>query len=74
MVSLRLDPATDRKLTQEAKRKGRTKTAVVRTALLDWLDEQEDIRIAEERLARLAAGKSRTYSMDEVKRELGLSD
>lgn len=74
MVSLRLDPATDRALAREAKRTGRTKTALARVALMDWLDEQEDIRIAEDRLKRLTAGKSRTYSMVEVKRELGLSD
>ncbi len=73
MVSLRLDPATDRKLAREAKRKGRTKAAVVRAALLDWLDEQEDIRIAEERTKRLEAGKSRTVSLEEVERRLGLA-
>jgi RHH-type rel operon transcriptional repressor/antitoxin RelB len=72
MVSVRLDPATDRALAREAKRKGRTNAALVRTALTQWLEDQEDIRIASERLKRLAAGKSRTYTMDEVKRELGL--
>ena len=72
MVSLRLKPDLDRALTREARRKGRTKEALVRTALTQWLEDQEDIRIATERLKRLAAGKSRTYTMDEVKRELGL--
>jgi RHH-type rel operon transcriptional repressor/antitoxin RelB len=73
MVSLRLDPATDRKLAREAKRKGRTKTALARAALIDWLDEQEDVRLAEERLQRLGSGKSRTFTADEVKRELGVA-
>lgn len=73
MVSLRLDPATDRALSREAKRKGSTKAALARGAVLQWLEDQDDIRIAEERLKRLAAGKSRTYTMAEVKRELGLS-
>lgn len=73
MVSLRLKPDLDRALTREARRKGRTKAALVRTALTQWLEDQEDIRIATERLKRLAGGKSRTYTMDEVKRELGLS-
>ena len=72
MVSLRLDPVTDRQLTREAKRVGRTKTAIARAALVDWLDEQEDIRIAEERLRRLESGKSRTYTLEEVERRLGL--
>ena len=73
MVSLRLDPATDRKLAREAKRKGRTKTALARAALVEWLQEQEDIRVAEERLRRVGSGKSRTFSADEVKRELGMA-
>ncbi len=73
MVSLRLDPATDRKLALEAKRVGRTKSAIARTALVEWLDEQEDIRLAEERLGRLESGKSRTYTLEEVERRLGLA-
>ncbi len=73
MVSLRLDPATDRALAREAKRKGRTKTALARAAVIDWLDEQEDLRIAEERLRRIESGKSRTYTLEEVERRLGLA-
>jgi|CXWL01.1.fsa_nt_gi RHH-type rel operon transcriptional repressor/antitoxin RelB len=73
MVTLRLNPATDRKLTRLAKSRGMTKTAIAREALVERLEEAEDIRIAEDRLKRLDAGKSRTYSMAEVKRELGLS-
>lgn len=73
MVTLRLNPATDRKLARLAKSRGMTKTAIAREALVERLEEAEDIRIAEDRLKRLDAGKSRTYSMAEVKRELGLS-
>lgn len=57
----------------DAKRVGRSWSARARAAWVSWLDEQENIRIAEERFARLEAGKSRTYPMAEVKRELGLS-
>lgn len=73
MVTLRLKPAIDRKLARLAKSRGMTKTAIAREALVERLEEAEDIRIAEERLKRLDVGKSRTYSMAEVKRELGLS-
>ena len=61
------------KLALNGKRVGRSRTALARAAWVSWLDEQENIRIAEERFARLEAGKSRTYPMAEVKRELGLS-
>jgi len=73
MVSLRLRPALERQLTREAKRVGRTKTAIARAAIISWLDEQEDIRLAEERCKRLAAGKSSTIPLAEVERRLGLA-
>ncbi len=73
MVSLRLKPALDRRLTREAKRAGCTKTAIARAALISWLEEQEDIRIAEGRIKRLAAGKSHTVTLEEVERRLGLA-
>lgn len=72
MVTLRLPPKLDRRLDRLAKFHRTTKTAIAREALIARLEEEDDIRLAGERLARLDAGKSRTYSMVEVKRELGL--
>ena len=37
-------------------------------------EDQEDIAIAEQRLNALQEGKSRTYTLDEVERDLGLED
>jgi predicted DNA-binding protein len=37
-------------------------------------DDLEDLRIAEQRLTELRAGRSRTHSLDEVERALGLVD
>lgn len=73
MVTLRLKPAIDRQLTRLAKAKGTSKTAIARAALLDRLQEEEDIRIAEERLKRLDAGKSRTHTLEEIEREPGVA-
>jgi RHH-type rel operon transcriptional repressor/antitoxin RelB len=73
MVTLRLNPTIDRKLARLAKSRRTTKTAIARAALLDHLQEKDDIRIAGERLKRLEAGKSRTYTLEEVERELGLA-
>ena len=72
MITLRLKPAVDRKLTRLATAIGQTKTAVARGALVERLEEADDLRIATSRLRRLRAGKSRTYTAEEVKRELGL--
>lgn len=69
MVSLRLNPVMERKLTIEAKRVGRTKTAVARAALVSWLDEQEDIRLVEERLRK----PGKRIPLEQIARELGLA-
>jgi RHH-type rel operon transcriptional repressor/antitoxin RelB len=68
MLAIRLDPATENRLDLLAKKTGRTKTFYAREAILQYLDDLEDIYLATERLRR----KAKTYSADEVKRELGL--
>ena len=65
-IEERLDPA----------RQGdrRTKTFYAREAILEHLDELEDLYLAEQRLINNRAGRSRTYTLEEVERELGLAD
>ena len=57
-----------------AKATGRTKTFYVREAILDHLDDLEDLYLAEKRLIDNRAGRSRTYTLEEVERDLGLAD
>ncbi len=71
MITLRLDPETEKRLARLAKKTGRTKTDHAREAILDHLDELETTCLAVDRLKRIRRG-SRTYSDQEVKRELGL--
>ena len=40
----------------------------------DLLDDLEDAYIAEKRLIENRAGRSKTYTLDEVERSLGLAD
>ena len=40
----------------------------------DLLDDLEDAYIAEKRLIENRAGRSKTYTLDEVERRLGLAD
>ena len=42
--------------------------------LQELLEDEMDVRIAEQRLARRARGESKTYTGEEVWRELGLQD
>ena len=50
MLSIRLDPETEKRLEQLAARTGRTKSYYAREAILEHLDEMEDRYIAIERL------------------------
>lgn len=71
-VSLRLPQNLSKRLTRLAKRTGRTKTFYMIEAIREHLDDLEDIYIAEQRLIALRNGRSKTYSLEEVVRDLGL--
>ncbi len=73
MLTLRLPPALDRSLSRQARAARQTKSAYVRDAVAERIAEAEDYRIATTRLRRLKAGKSRTYTAGEIKRDLGLA-
>jgi len=68
MLAIRLDTDTEKRLDRLAKMTGRTKTFYAREAILEHLEDLEDIYLATNRLKN----PSRTYSAAEVKRELGL--
>ncbi|HEY5793290.1 MAG TPA: TraY domain-containing protein [Chthoniobacterales bacterium] len=68
MLAIRLDPDIEKRLARLAERTGRTKTFYAREAILEHLEDLEDIYLAEQRLRRPTA----TYSAQNVKRELGL--
>ena len=68
MFAIRLDADTEKRLDRLARRTGRTKTFCAREAILEHLDNLEDIYLAAQRLRRPA----KTYSAKEVRRELGL--
>jgi RHH-type rel operon transcriptional repressor/antitoxin RelB len=68
MLAIRLEPDIEKRLEQLSKRTGRTKTFYAREAILEHLEDLEDIYLASKRLERPA----RTYSAEEVKHELGL--
>jgi RHH-type rel operon transcriptional repressor/antitoxin RelB len=68
MLAIRLDAETENRLDRLAKMTGRTKTYYAREAILEHLEDLEDIYLATQRLRR----PSTTHSAGEVKRELGL--
>ena len=73
-TSVRLPKEAEERLDALAKRTGRTKAFYIRQAILEHLEDLEDIYLAEQRLAELKAGRGRTYALEDVERELGLAD
>jgi len=68
MLAIRLDPEIENRLSVLAERTGRTKTFYAREAILEHLEDLEDIYMAKKALA----GGGRTYSLQEIKDELGV--
>ncbi len=74
MLAIRLPEEIEKRLDALAKATGRTKTFYARQAILEHLDDLEDLYLAEQRLIEVRAGKRGTQDMDSVVRELGLED
>lgn len=72
MVTLRLPPMLERKLTREAKKRGLTKTALAQQAVIELLQDADDVRDADAVMGRIARGEESVHSATAVKRELGL--
>ena len=68
MLAIRLDAEIERRLENLAKLTGRTKTFYAREAILSHLEDLEDVYLATQRLETPA----KSYSAEDVKRELGL--
>ena len=72
-VSLRLPEDLNHRLGDLSAKTGRSKTFYMLEAIRDHLDDLEDLYLAEQRLIDIRAGRSRTVSLDDVERELGLA-
>lgn len=66
MLSIQLPNDIETRLEALVRTTGRTKTFHVREALLEYLDDLEDLHLAEQRLLDIRAGRSKTVSLEEV--------
>ncbi|NOU23799.1 MAG: ribbon-helix-helix protein, CopG family [Methyloglobulus sp.] len=73
-TSIRLDPAIEQRLDYLATQTGRTKAYYLREIIKQGLEDVEDIYLADKALEDIRAGKSRIYTAEEVRKELGLED
>lgn len=74
MLAIRLPKDIEERLEALATATGRTKTFYVREAILEHLDDLEDLYIAEQRLADIRAGRTKTIPLEEVMQEYSLED
>jgi RHH-type rel operon transcriptional repressor/antitoxin RelB len=74
MLAIRLPEEIDKRLTALSKATGRTKTFYARQAILEHLDDLEDIYLAEQRLADIHAGRVKTIPLEEVMKRYGMVD
>ncbi len=74
MLAIRLPADIELRLETLAKATGRTKTFYVREAIVEYITDLEDLYLAEQRLIDVREGRSKTYTLDEVEKALGLAD
>ena len=74
MLAIRLPQEVEQRLDALAKNTGRTKTFYARRAILEYLDDLEDIYMAEKTLEDIKSGKEKIYSLSEIGKRLGLED
>ena len=67
-ISVRLGDELEARLENLAKKTGRTKTYYIKEAIIEWIEDMEDVYYAEKALRE----GGETVSLEEVMRENGL--
>jgi len=74
MLAIRLPEKIEKRLARLAKRTGRTKTYYAREAILQNIEDLEDIYLAEKRMEAIESGRAKTVPLEEIMRQHGLED
>lgn len=74
MLAIRLPPEIESRLEALAAATGRTKTFYAREAILEHIEDLEDVYLAEQRLADIRAGRTETIPLEDVMKKYGLAD
>lgn len=72
MLALRLPEDIEARLEALARKTGRTKSHYAREAIIEYIDDLEDLYLAQKRYALHERGKVRTLSLEEVEARLGV--
>jgi RHH-type rel operon transcriptional repressor/antitoxin RelB len=68
MLAVRLDKELEKELDLLAKARGSNRSAVVREAIIQYLEDNEDLQLAKESLSKMSSAKS----LKKLRKELGL--
>ena len=71
MLAIRLPQSIEKRLENLARRTGRTKTYYVREAILEHLEDIEDLYLAERALKRVRNDEEKTIPLKEVMKRRG---
>ena len=74
MLAIRLPQSIEKRLEKLARRTGRTKSFYVREAILEHLDDLEDLYAAERSLAHIRSGEEHTITLEDALKRHGLED
>ncbi len=74
MLAIRLPADIEARLENLAKSTGRTKTFYAREAILEYLEDMEDLYEAQQRMANIKTGLSKTIPLEESMKRYGLED
>lgn len=72
MLAIRLPADIEHRLDELAQRTGRSKTFYAREAILEHLDDMEDLYVAEQQMTEIRTGKLKTIPLEEVMKRYGL--
>jgi len=70
MLAIRLDKELEKELDLLAKARGSNRSTVVREAILQYLEDNEDLQLAKESLSKMNS----TKSLKQLRKELGLDN
>ena len=68
MLAIRLDKELEQELDLLAKTRGSNRSAVVREAIIQFLEDNEDLQLAKESLSKMGS----TKTLKQLRKELGL--
>jgi RHH-type transcriptional regulator, rel operon repressor / antitoxin RelB len=68
MLAIRLDKELEKEIDLLAKARGSNRSAIVREAIIRYLEDNEDLQLAKETLAQMEGAKP----LKQIRKELGL--